>query len=189
MRDMVFDVESVGLHGGGFAVAWVVLVDGKRVSECWVWCDPSKVRGIHNGLEWVKENVLLEDSSIEGPPGVKVDHPRQVRQRFWDAWQIEKAQGAQLWADVPWPVEARFLTSCVEDVRRTNRGRTQPEGERDWAGPYPLLDIATFRLAAGFDPMETCERQADEKPAHHPLADARQSARLLVEARYKLDEQ
>jgi hypothetical protein len=46
-------------------------------------------------------------------------------------------------------------------------------------GPYPLHEIASFMTAAGMDPMATYARLPDELPKHHPLADARQSARLL----------
>ena len=37
-------------------------------------------------------------------------------------------------------------------------------------------------MALDRDPMATNERMPDELPAHHPLMDARQSARLLVDA-------
>ena len=37
-------------------------------------------------------------------------------------------------------------------------------------------------LCAGMDPMATYDRLPAELPRHDPLADARQSARLLVEA-------
>jgi hypothetical protein len=73
---------------------------------------------------------------------------------------------------VPWPVEAHFLSECVAD---------RPQ-EREWQGPYPLLDVASVRLAAGLDPLATVDRLPSELPAHDPLADSRQSARLLVEA-------
>lgn len=42
---MVFDVESIGLHGEGFAVGYVVLQDCREV-ECGMFaCDPSKAAG------------------------------------------------------------------------------------------------------------------------------------------------
>jgi len=82
-----------------------------------------------------------------------------------------KDKGAVLAADVPWPVEARFLAQCIDD-----------EPGRKWDGPYPLIDIASVRLAAGLDPLASVERLAEELPQHDPLCDARQSGRLLVEA-------
>ena len=76
-------------------------------------------------------------------------------------------KGAVLVADHPFPVETRFLDGL------TRHGV---------AMPYPLIDVASVRLAAGFDPIGTEPRLRNEEPAHNPLADARQSARLLLEA-------
>ena len=52
--------------------------------------------------------------------------------------------------------------------------------EREWQGPYPLHDLASVILALGGNALELTERLPDELPAHHPLMDARQSARQLV---------
>lgn len=163
---MVFDVESVGLHGEGFAVAWVVVDrSGNRVAQAAYSCDPGQVRGDPDGLAWVAENVTV-------PPVGHLAHPAHVRDEFWRAWIYARERGATLWADCCWPVEARFLAACVDDDRAS----------RTWEGPYPLHDVATLRLAAGSDPLATVDRVPDELPAHNPLNDARQSARLLIEA-------
>mgnify|MGYP003529634433 CR=1 len=74
-----------------------------------------------------------------------------------------------------WPVEASFLSACIRD-----------DAFRNWDGPYPMREIASIMLAAGMDPMATYEREESEKPAHEPLADARQSARLLATAQHSL---
>ena len=71
-------------------------------------------------------------------------------------------------ADCCWPVEANFLAQCIAD----NKQRT---GD----GPYPLLDVSSFLVATGSDPLKQYPRLPNELPAHNPLADARQSARLL----------
>jgi hypothetical protein len=42
-----------------------------------------------------------------------------------------------------------------------------------------LLDLASLLVAAGQNPVATFDREADEKPEHNPLADARQTARIL----------
>jgi hypothetical protein len=73
-------------------------------------------------------------------------------------------------ADCPYPVEANFFTTMLK------------EQADEWGGPYPFIDVASVRFAAGLAPLETCERLPTELPAHDPLADARQSARLFFEA-------
>ncbi len=163
---MVFDVESVGLHGEGFAVAWwVVDRSGKRIASASYYCDPAEAVGTDEDRAWVAENVRV----------TPIGHCRttnHVRDEFWRAWVYAKKQGATLWADCCWPVEARFLAACVDD----------DPAARAWEGPYPLHDVASVRLAAGFDPLATVERLPHELPAHNPENDARQSARLLIEA-------
>ena len=163
---MVFDVESIGLHGEGFAVGYVVVH-----AETWneldhglLACLPSSARGEDDDRQWVAENV---------PPIAPncADQTRVVRGVFWKEWLLWRDQGAWLAADVAWPVEARFLAQCVDD-----------EPSRSWEGPYPLIDIASVRFAAGLDPLATELRLANETPPHNPLADARQSARLFWEA-------
>ncbi len=161
---MVFDVEAIGLHGEGFAVAWVV-VDraGRERSHALLCCAPEMAAGGHEGRRWVAEHV----------PAMVATHssPQQVRAAFWVEWRHWAAQGAQLVADCCWPVEARFLAACVDD-----------DASRAWEGPYPLHDLASVQLAQGLDPLRQRERLANELPAHHPLHDARQTARLLLAA-------
>jgi hypothetical protein len=178
---MVFDVESVGLHGEGFAVGWVVVDSAGVEHEAGRFaCHPMYAKGTKAGREWVKDNV---PECPETHTGAAASPPRAVRGAFWAAWLRWKARGAVLAADVPWPVEARFLAACVDDVRPVVRGGpVLADSPREWEGPYPLVDVASVRLAAGLDPIGTADRRENETPAHDPLADARQSARLLVEA-------
>lgn len=164
---MVFDVESIGLHGEGFAVGWVVVNELGYESESGLMaCDPYSARGTANNHSWVTQNIALTSKDVEcHSPGV-------VRQEFWQVYERWKAKVVplSLWADCAWPVEARFLIACIEDAHL----------ERQWNGPYPLHDIATLALACGADPLGTFDRLANELPAHNPLNDARQSARLLI---------
>jgi hypothetical protein len=162
---MVFDVESIGLHGEGFAVGWVVVDHaGAEHAHGLLCCDPLYAEGHRNNLAWVQENVPSMEPTAISPYGVRED--------FWAQWLAWKAKGAVLVADCAWPVEARFLAECVDAARIT----------REWEGPYPLHDLASVLLALGRDPLATNERLPDELPAHHPLNDARQSARLLIDA-------
>lgn len=206
-RHMVMDVESIGLHGEGFAVAWVVIQDGEVVSEVWAVSDPTDAFGSEEGRKWVAENcewinpgtadepmridsALLRLTPSLRSPSAKFETAHELREFFWSAWLDEKKSGAKLWADVTWPVEVRFLGQCVEDARPKAGGsqeriaarmtRSMPESLRGWEGPYPLYDVATFMLARGVE-QKLNARLSEEMPVHHPLADARQSARLLVE--------
>jgi hypothetical protein len=157
---MVFDVESIGLHGEGFAVGWVAVDEKGHVAERRYACSPITAQGGSEGRIWVQQNV----------PNMVATHanPREVRDAFWHDWLIWKRHGAVLLADCQWPVEARFLIACIDDA---------PD-ERGWSGPYPMHELASFMVAAGLDPMATYDRLPDE-PIHDPLGDARQSARLL----------
>jgi hypothetical protein len=163
----VFDVESVGLHGEGFSVGFVVIrPDGSEVCAACYWSDPEDANGTRTGLDWVKANCPIP--MVAAP----FRTAREVRDAFWSSWQSYKDMGAVLAADVAWPVEARFLIACIDDAPQ----------EREWQGPYPLIDIASVRLAKGMNPLGTESRRDNETPAHDPLNDARQSARLLLEA-------
>lgn len=163
---MVFDVESIGLHGEGFSVGWCVVDDaGKTIASAQYACDPSKADGPDDGRQWVSENIPVPNLGYNCPS------PRAVRDEFWRAWDYSKKQGVVLVADCPWPVEAGFLRQCILD-----------DPSRKCDGPYPFIDVASVRLAVGLDPLVTCERNQNELPVHDPLCDARQSARLLIEA-------
>lgn len=160
---MVFDVESIGLHGQAFAVGWVVVDgDGNEHEAGIVSCPPHNAMGSERNFEWVAKNV----------PKLTITHtsPWQVREAFWARWGEWRGRGARLVADCTWPVEARFLAACVED---------NLEG-REWIGPYPLLDIPSMLVAVGEEPTQKFSRLKNEMPEHDPLADARQSARIML---------
>jgi hypothetical protein len=159
---MVFDVEANGLHGEGFAVGWVLqCCEGEIISEG--FSSASVFMG-ENVDPWVAENVLPH------LPAPTHETCEQVRSVFWAAWLAAKAQGATLWADCGWPVEANFLSACVADDKN-----------RAWEGPYPLHEIATVFEMAQMGATEKHER-LDGETEHHPTGDARQSARLLFKA-------
>ncbi|MCE9562523.1 MAG: hypothetical protein K8U57_10770 [Planctomycetes bacterium] len=173
---LVFDVESVGLHGEGFAVAWVVIdSDGRELEARRESCPIAEAAGSDSGRAWVRDNC----------PALPITcaTPIEVRQEFWLAWTRWKAEGAMLVAECGWPVEARFLAACVDDVRPAVRsGKTLADSPRDFGGPFPLHEVASFRVGAGQNSWNKPQRLPTELPEHDPLADARLSARLLVGA-------
>jgi len=164
----VFDVESVGLHGEGFAVAGgVYLENGATQWEFFYACHPDAAIGEIIDFEWVLKNL----------PVITRTHytPALVRDAFWNEWMKAKAAGALMAVECGWPVEGRFLNACIEDDK-----------SRKWEGPYPMIEISTYLIAAGMDPMAKNTRTPSEMPEHNPLSDARLSARLLSEAISKI---
>lgn len=165
----VFDVESIGLYGEGFAVAGGVYFDDGTMdkdSEFLFSCPREFALGTDSDMGWVNLNV----------PPIPITHsaPNGVRDAFWAHWksfQVKYPQ-LQMFVECGHPVESKFLRDCVEDGPQ----------DRVWGGPYPLHEISTVMLSAGMDPLASYPRKDREMPPHHPLADARQSARLLVEA-------
>lgn len=162
---IVFDVESIGLHGEGFAVGAVVvdLETGETITEFYAACKPSVARGTAVNAEWVKANVRLMYNDKKSPA--------EVRFEFWHFWQDWQERGAMLCADCAWPVEANFLSACIDE---------NPV-KWEWQGPYPLLDLSSMLWIRGVDPLTAFPRLPNEEPAHNPLNDARQSARILLE--------
>lgn len=168
MKFMVFDVESVGLFGEGFAVGWVVVDDdmpgrtfGEAIYSC--PCSAVTVDGLSNDdttWKWLTENI----------PDLPVTHsmPTEIRSAFWNDWAKRRADTV-LVADCGWPVEARFLMDCVRDVPI-----------RRMQSPYPFIDLNGVLLARGVDPVRIFDRLPNELPAHNPLNDARQTARILL---------
>lgn len=160
---MVLDVESIGLHGEAFAFAYVVVDEsGTELRSGYAACSPDAAVGTDEDRAWVTANV----------PNLTVTcgSPREVRDRFWAAWEQEKARGVTLVAEYGWPVEARFLAACIDDDPTTRRVE----------GPFPLHEVATAVLASGTESLAESERKPRELPKHHPVADARKSARVFT---------
>lgn len=167
MKDMlVFDVESIGLHGEGYAVGGVLIINGKEVDSFLFASDPATARGSGANRQWVADNV----------PPIKATHdmPSDVRTALWAYWTAKKEEypDLSLAADVSWPVESGFLSACVAD---------NPE-KREWEGPYPLMDISSVMMARPVPSAIDTQRRPDELPKHCPLADSRRSARILLAA-------
>lgn len=170
---LVFDVESLGLYGKGFAYGFVVVDKaGNRLEQ-----------GIETYSSWIRRSAgdLLPHEAwalknvVPVLPPDTCDSLQVVRDRFWQLWMRWKQQGAYLVADCPFPVESNFLRDSVGDDLIV----------RQWDAPYPLLDVASVMYKAGMNPMTFYNLEADEMPKHNPLCDARQSARLFLEAMQK----
>lgn len=169
----VFDCESVGLHGDTFAAGGVVIDRQSRIEmeSFLVACPARFVSGTADSFNWIRDNVPEDVREPTGEHWPACSTAAKMRSDFWQRWEYWHTLGAQMAADVAWPVEARFLADCIADDRR-----------RIATAPYPLLEISTVLQMAGMNPKEVFERRENEQPAHNPVKDARQSARLLMEA-------
>jgi hypothetical protein len=162
----VLDCESVGLHGETYAYGYALVTEGGETLESgYGACSSILAEGTPEDRTWIEKNI---DPNLPEPT---VKSPREVRSSFWKMWSRHKNNGVILAADCPWPVEARFLLDCVRD-----------DPTRTPDGPYPLIDVSSVLLASGKDPLGDYKRLEDELPVHNPLADAKQSARLFIEA-------
>lgn len=162
---LTFDVEAIGLHGEAYAYGYIVHDQDRRVLEVGRHACPMELAtGLAADRDWCEANIAALD--------ITVPTPWMLREAFWKTWLEWRVKGAVLAADCSWPVEANFLTACVRDASN---------GERNWEGPYPMLDISTLAYAVGLNPTLSHSRNKDELPHHDPLADARQSARLMFE--------
>lgn len=174
---LTFDVETYGLFGEAFSVGYVLThsvtgsVVGRELMHGIHSCELSDTdndKHDHNleaTEEWLEKNVL---KNIPSPDCFTTFG---IQQAFYNAWCTAKSfaekQGETLYlvADVAWPCEARFLLQVRHNFP-------------DFIA-YPLLDVSSILLARGFDPVATYPRKQSELPAHNPLNDARQSARIL----------
>lgn len=173
---LTFDVETFGLYGEAFAVGYVInFEDGDTLLEGLHSCPVEEAtagRLLNTDIEgthrWLGENVLPHLP----PPDCFTT--RAVRDKFMAVVRSARSFADKhslsfyLMADVAWPCEAQFLLDCLRDDVRANSSLM----------PYPLLDLSSILLAKGYKPTDTFPRKEGENPAHNPLNDARQSARI-----------
>lgn len=154
---LVFDVESTSLYGQGFAVGAVVLDgDGKEIDSFQLIDEWAKA----DVNEWVRDNVLPHLTDLPRCYG-GLDFADQ----FYEFYCKHK-DTADIWCDCGFPVEAGFLRSvALRDL-----------GNREFNMPYPLKDISTI-VDIDIDRAEASGIPGLRK--HHPLDDARASARVL----------
>ncbi len=172
---LTFDVETRGLYGDAFAFGYVVHnSNGELCGEGIHVCPIDGVSGDMEGTGiteetatplWVRENVLPH---LPEPDCVNV---YELRKRFGEVFYkytrmaADKGEPFYLVSDVAYPCETGFLRQC----RSLNTDFSV----------YPLLDVSSVLLATGHDPVGYFGRLPEEMPAHNPLADAKQSARIL----------
>lgn len=171
---LIIDVESIGLHGEGFAVAGGVFINGKLQQDtdfCYS-AHPDFAAGNAVDRDWVDKNIpndLWDKEKIDSV------YPAVIRAAFSTKYELLKKEFPNLVVagECVYPVETNFLARVASEYSLS---------------VYPLHEISTVMACAGMDPMEVYDRLPDELPKHHPLADVKQSARLLFMALEKLQE-
>lgn len=152
---LVFDCESISLHGPTFAAGAIVLD-----RSTWQELDRFELfaeEGIPLCNDWVRGNVLPHLADM---PRCKT--MKELRDRFYHFYLLHK-ETCDIFSDVNFPVETNFLSAIVADAPQ----------ERESQMPYPLYDIVNFvdikidRIAASGIPGLR---------KHHPLDDSKASA-------------
>jgi hypothetical protein len=165
----ILDVESIGLHGEGYAAAYAVFdLQGRELEANTFACDPTNAVGDASDRAWVAKNVP--------PISVNCRNPHDIQRNILQAWVVWQLKGAALCADCTWPVESNFLSAAIA-------GRIESDGEpAKWLGPYPVIDISTLRMVTMQSKRSLPERDLALHPEHHPMADVRYSAKVLFNA-------
>lgn len=167
----VVSAQAASMFGEVFSVGYVVIDElGREWQHGYHACPQERAYGIPGGPAgrgWVVEHVL------DHLPEPELRTPGEVRNAFWADWSEWQKMGSIFVADTPWPTISGLVSTCVtEDPRRIVEA------------PIPTLDVCSARWAVGLPPTseEPREGKGEELPEYNPLADARYTARLLLEA-------
>lgn len=156
---LVFDVESISLHGKAFAVGAIV-INAKTGEEV----DSFALKSLESekdASDWVKTNVLPWLKDMQWVPTDK-----ELRDRFWKFY-FEHKETSHVWADVAYPVETNFLEQLFQDS----------PVEREFMMPYPLHDVSSI-VDESIDRVKYSEVIGCSK--HNPFDDSKASAYSLL---------
>lgn len=171
------DVETMGLYGEPFAYAACVydLQLEKVTLQLMGKCPVDKAMGHPDEREWVFANVVPALACEVPPikdcaaPTVRIfKDPEELRMGFIDFWR-NYGQKSVILVDHGYPVESEFLQNCFMEAHMARK---------EFPPIYPLLDLCSMKAGAGHDPLVTDPRLPTQLPAHHPLADCRQTLDL-----------
>jgi inhibitor of KinA sporulation pathway (predicted exonuclease) len=175
---LVFDVESRGLYGDGFAVGWVVVdLDGKEYESGLLVSDWHIAKGLNQVQpdEWLKKNLPPMEITHKNLDQLRFDFFKVLQRWLPNGREKDHQKVSGVWADWGYPVEAQFLFKC----RSTAHWRI--DEDPSWLMPAPLQEVATVCLVSGLNANDFPRLQT-ELPEHNPLNDARHSARILITA-------
>jgi hypothetical protein len=168
------DAETMGLYGEPFAIGYIVTdLEGNELEGNYIACPFEKAQGLESNKKWVAANVLPNL-----PKETDFDDPHSLCEALYEIWlnMKQKYEEILVIGDCHYPVETQLFERTIlwkEDVRQ-------------WTGPFPFHEVDTALLIAGID-REQYPRNELELPEHHPLKDARYSARLFCLALKKTE--
>ena len=157
------DAETDGLYGKFLTVAIIVTDNNLNEIERAYFGIKKENMDVKN--QWVIENVLPILGEYD-----EVNSEEELLDRVWEVW-MRYASDAYAIADVPVPVESRLFLKCVE----------RDSSNREFQGPFPLIDISSMLLAIGRDPLEDRNLIADADSSevkHNALNDVEVMIRI-----------
>ena len=135
------DAETDGLYGNIISVA-VIITDGDCKTLSTHYMGVRKENLVVTN-QWVRENVVPKLGDY-----TPYESEYDLLEAVWTLWHESGATWAV--ADCCCPVESHLFRKCVEH---------NPE-ERMFQGPFPLVDIASMKVAKGLDPIATLQEYA-----------------------------
>ena len=127
MVKFIFDVESDGLYGEGFAFGILIIKDNKIIEKF------SVISKTELKEKWVIDNIVSNLKKKEFDKVVETN--KELREEFYKFYceMKEKYKEVEIWSDCNYPVETNFLADIAKDDLKN----------RAFNMPYPLVDIAT----------------------------------------------
>jgi hypothetical protein len=160
MVKFIFDVESDGLYGEGFAFGCIVVKDNEIIEKF------SVISKTEIKEKWVIDNVLpnLEDKDFDKT----VETNKELRNEFYKYYckTKEKYKAIEFYSDCNFPVETNFLADIARDDLNN----------RAFNMPFPLIDIATSKNI-DINRKENYEKETGKRlREHNPVDDCIASA-------------
>lgn len=156
------DAESDGLYGKFLSVAVIIVNNEMEEIERHYWGISKENLNIKS--KWVQDNVLPIMGDYE-----KCRSETELLENVWHMWEIYK-DNAYVVADVIYPVETRLFEKCIQLSAK----------EREYQGPFPLIDLSSALLAKGIDPLKKRDELVERKgrTQHNALNDVEMSIEI-----------
>ena len=152
------DAETNGLYGEFITVAMIVTDENGNEIDCFY--EGIKIDAKSEYTKWVIDNVLpyLGEYTVR-------ETQEELLKEVWKFWLKWKGQ-VYVIADIPYPVEARLFSKCVEENVE----------EREFLAPFPLLDLGSMLFIKNKEPLierDSLLQEQREGIVHNALSDVK----------------